>query len=130
MRCLIVEDDADFGQVLEDCLDDLGHDHDLATSNAQAVEFLNFKKYDLAILDYHLPDGDSADLSHRIAIFCPDVRIILLTGSDIFARGENSKYAPGIDWVLRKPVNLDDLAALVAYANDEHLRQPMAMGSV
>lgn len=117
MRCLVVEDDDALAMALTDCVESLGHMPFRARTVVEAFELLRTEKMQLLLLDYCLPDGNSLPLSDYAAATCPNVRTILLTGSSVFPRGESGQMAPGIDWVLRKPVPLQDVAALVDYAS-------------
>jgi len=116
MNCLIVEDDACLAYALSCCLEDCGNECQVSGSVQEALACLKTRKFDLLVLDYALPDGSVLPVSEYAALFCPDVRIILLTGHAVFAHGEHATMAPGIDWVMRKPVPFDDLRALVEYA--------------
>lgn len=116
MRCLIVEDDACLAEMLTDFLEDHGLVTQSAHSVSEGLGLLRRNKYDLVLLDYNLPDGNSITLSDQASMSCPNCRIIMLTGAEVFPYGEFATYAPGIDWVLRKPVRLPDLGAMVDYA--------------
>lgn len=125
MKCLVVEDDEALGLTLRNSLEGQGHTVHSVTSVAEGFKALRRARFDLLLLDYRLPDGDSLPLSDYAAATCPNLRIILLTGSGIFPRGEVKQIAPGIDWVLRKPVPLGDLAAIVDYAAQDAKRCPV-----
>lgn len=116
MRCLVVEDDDILAQALSDYLAGQGHEVTQAASIAAAFHCLRTTKFDLLLLDYRLPDGISLPVAEYAAATCPNLRTILLTGSGVFPRGETATIAPGIDWVLRKPVALADLGAIIEYA--------------
>jgi DNA-binding response OmpR family regulator len=124
MRCLIVEDDPDLRETFRDCLIDHGLQVETACSVADGLARLRRAKYDLLLLDYFLPDGNSILLSDQASMSCPNCRIILLTGSEVFPYGENASLAPGIDWILRKPLALRDLTAMVDYAMRDAARCP------
>lgn len=127
MRCLIVEDDPYLAEMLCNCLEDQGLLVQTASRISDGLASLRRAKYDLILLDYHLPDGNSIALSDQASISCPNCRIILLTGSEVFPFGEYATFAPGIDWILRKPVSLPDLRAMVDYAlRDAALRPTVA----
>ena len=127
MRCLVVEDDPILRDMICDMLEEMGHDADQAGTRKDAEKALATRKYDLVHLDYHLPDGTALELSDYAACLCPNTRIILVTGSDIFPHGEHTKFAPGVDWVMRKPVSILDLEALVAYAEQDARCRPLQL---
>lgn len=116
MRCLVVEDDDVLAMALTDCVEAMGHVPLRARTVSEGFDLLRTEKVQLLLLDYRLPDGNSLPLSEYASATCPDVCTIMLTGSAVFPRGETGQLAPGIDWILRKPVPLQDLAALVDHA--------------
>lgn len=124
MKCLVVEDDPMLNEVVTEMLQDLGHVCTSCDSISSAQRALFCTKFDLIVLDYSLPDGYSTSLSDYISVFCPNSRTILLTGSDVYPNGEHAIMAPGIDWLLRKPVGIRDLEALVHYAARDAAQWP------
>lgn len=124
MKCLIVEDDCNLQMTLHELVEELGHDVTAAGTLAEGRKALQKSKFDLLILDYQLPDGTSDEFSSIAAVTQPNCRIILLTGSSVFPAGENAHLAPGIDWILRKPASLADLAALIDYAALDAVSHP------
>lgn len=116
MKCLIVEDDPYLIGVLRDLVDEMGHDATCVTSIKAAMRQLACTKFDLVVMEYTLPDGTSEQLSDHVSMFCPNSRVIMITGKPIFLYGEHSVFAPGVDWLLRKPLPMRDLEALVDYA--------------
>jgi len=122
MKCLIVEDDVPLRTFLKTCLEDLGHAVTARGDRASSMHAARTAKYDLLLCDYHLPDGEALPVIEYFAATHPNSRIILLTGSGIFPRGEVSILAPAIDWTLRKPVEMRDLVAIVDYAARDQQR--------
>lgn len=126
MKCLIVEDDE--AQRLEymRIVHDLGfscHDTDRI---AQALYLLKSNRFDVILLDWHVQDGMTVQLVDFIEFRGDAVVIILITGGGEFPNGEISSIWPRIDYVVRKPVNLSDLSALLSYAIptlNENLRE-------
>lgn len=123
MKCLIVEDDVPLRTFLETCLRDMGHLVTARGDQDSAMRAARTTKYDLLLCDYHLPDGEALPVIEYFAATHPNSRVILLTGSGIFPRGEVSLLAPAIDWTLRKPVEMADLCAIVDYAARDQQRE-------
>jgi DNA-binding NtrC family response regulator len=122
MKCLIVEDDVPLRTFLQSCLEDMGHKVTSRGDKASALLAARTAKYDLLICDYHLPDGEALPVIEYFAATQPNSRVILLTGSGVFPRGEMAVIAPAIDWTLRKPVEVGDLCAIVDYAARDQQR--------
>lgn len=131
MKCLIVEDDPYLGFLLYDNFSKLDCDAHFARSIAEATRILQTQKFDVIVLDHFLPDGTSNDLSVLAATTQPNCRIILLSGAQVHPKGDYATLAPGVDWVLRKPVDISDLNALVDYAAQDRAWYPtMSYASV
>lgn len=128
MRCLIVEDDAPLRAFLKACLDDLGHETKAVRDCANALRAARRAKFDLLLCDYHLTDGEALPIIEVFGATHPNSRVILLTGSGVFPNGEMGRLAPAIDWVLRKPVDMQDLCAVVDYAARDMNRSTARVG--
>lgn len=122
MKSLIVEDDVPLRTFLQDCLEDMGHKVTARGDKTSALRAARTDKYDLLLCDYHLPDGEALPLIEYFGATHPNSRVILLTGSGVFPRGEVSVLAPAVDWTLRKPVELGDLLAIIDYAARDQAR--------
>jgi DNA-binding NarL/FixJ family response regulator len=49
---------------------------------AEALKLAESARPDVAVLDYHLPDGDGAALAARLRTLVPDTRVLMVTGMD------------------------------------------------
>jgi DNA-binding response OmpR family regulator len=78
-RILIVEDERNLGETLQERLGDLGFDAVWAESVEAATSELSRRRYDLALLDVGLPDGNGFDLGIRIRAQHPSTALVFLT---------------------------------------------------
>ena len=60
-RILVVEDDDRIMDQIGDVLFSLGHEHERATSLAEAQERLEAQTFDLVLLDLHIPARSGAE---------------------------------------------------------------------
>ena len=116
MNCLIVEDQPLISADLRAQMEELGYTCYEAAGTSEAAYHFKTHHFDLILLDLHVKDGISLPLVDYLQITNTDATVILITGSGAFPNGENAVIAPRIDYVLRKPVNPTDLAALAEYS--------------
>lgn len=120
MKVLVVEDDHLLLALMNEVFAGAGHDTDCAHSAAEARQRLMASNYDVVVLDLHL--GDDTGLSvATLSTYCnPQCRVIVVTGSGMFAKGEIFEVSPSISKILRKPVAIDELLAVSEHAASMH----------
>ena len=116
LKCLIVEDQPLIRADLCLQMQAQGYECHESSGVKKAAFLLKTNRYDLILLDWHVTDGTSQTLVDYLHIVDAHATVILITGSGAFPNGEYADIAPRIDFVLRKPVNLNDLRALVEYS--------------
>jgi two-component system response regulator DesR len=113
-RVMIVEDHADFRELMKALLDRqpdielLAQAGSLAEARAQAARF----ELDVAILDLGLPDGSGADLISGLRGASHRVRVLVLSASLDPAGIEKAKSA-GADVILDKLTPVGEILATV-----------------
>jgi two-component system response regulator HydG len=109
---LIVDDHADHAEALAAALEPLSVASDIATGGKEALDKLAAKPYDIVITDLVMNDLDGMELLREARGRFPDIEVIVVTG---YATVENAVAAmqQGAATYLRKPVNLDELRAVV-----------------
>jgi len=75
---LVVEDSKTFNKIITNKLQDFSQDIDQVYTLHTALDALKEKKYDLIILDLHLPDGEGLELIYEIKSLT-ETKIIVLT---------------------------------------------------
>jgi len=116
-QVLIVDDDRAFGRFMAAALESRGHNVDWAGSIQDAVASLYARRYDLVILDLHLPDGSGLQLLRNATDnrLLADSAAIIMTGHEF--------DAPSDIRVFRKNVELEpflDRVATIVAANQRH----------
>lgn len=115
-RVLIVEDNAIEQSALTAALQADGYIVDAVSDGLSAVRKLRSGRYDLALVDYHIPEVDgfaSAKLLHELMDESALPRLVAVTVSAKELEARQGKE--GIfDVIVPKPYKLDEILALVA----------------
>jgi signal transduction histidine kinase/CheY-like chemotaxis protein len=115
-RVLVAEDNRVNQRVIIRLLEKLGCTVDLAQDGTEAVEMALATPYDLALMDYHMPEMNGADATLAIrAAMRPGTHlpIIALTAS-VMDWEQARCIEAGMDDFLAKPVRLTDLEDILA----------------
>jgi len=107
---LLVDDDKISSQILSYILVDEGYDVDLAATGEAAIEKVSTHRYDLAFLDFILPDMRGHEVAKRMKAIAPDIKIILLTGYTKSGDAIENNY----EKMLLKPVPPDEIVKAIA----------------
>jgi DNA-binding NarL/FixJ family response regulator len=113
-RVMIVEDHADFRDLMEVLLDRqpdielLAKAGSLVEARAQAARF----ELDVAVLDLGLPDGNGADLIADLRRASNEVRVLVLSAS-LDPEGIEKAKSAGADVILDKLTPVDEILATV-----------------
>ncbi|MFW5748311.1 MAG: response regulator [Chloroflexota bacterium] len=112
---LIVEDDLSNMKVMVTFLDLLGYDHISAASAEEALHILETTVPALALVDIILPGITGVELAQQIHASSRTAQVPLIA---VTASADKSYFANAIrkhfDHVIQKPVNLEQLKALIA----------------
>ena len=121
---LFVEDDALFGETIEEFLRDCGYDVEWVRSYEGAMQASFAKRFDILLLDIKLPDGDGVEMLEAFRKASDETPAIFLT-----SKKEDLKrsFRHGADDFLAKPVDLEELqlrieALMRRYGRSGHFR--------
>ena len=106
LRVLIVDDDEFLASTFQMLLEDSGFEVDIAGNGNDALLMTTHNKYELAILDYKLPDIPGSQLSRMLKDQNEDINVVMLTGHVEAIEGQVDF---GTDEVLMKPISPDEL---------------------
>lgn len=109
---LIVDDEQDLCESLAYVLEDLGFATATANTTAQAYHLIMNTKIDIVLSDVRMPGENGVEMIRRVRKQKPhDPVFILMTGfTDI---SEKEALSAGAEIMLRKPVKLEQLQALI-----------------
>lgn len=118
LRILVVDDEALIRWSLVETLSEAGYEVIAVTDAASAVQVVKdaAMPFDVALLDFRLPDSNDLNLLSRLRRLTPAMRIILMTA---FGTPELSQGALdlGAYCVLNKPFEMNALSPLVTQAH-------------
>ncbi len=115
LRVLVVDDEAlarsRLRTLLGDCKAPVAHLVAEAENATQALELLNRERFDVALLDIHMPGMDGLTLARTVQLKTPAPALIFVT-----AHAEHALEAFEVDALdyLTKPVRLERLQAALA----------------
>ena len=110
MKVLLVEDDAEMGQMLAEAMSHRGHVVDHAQNGQDALWLAREQPYDAVLLDVGLPDITGTEVCATLRREQPSLAVLMLTGhNDI--RDRVRGLDAGADDYLAKPVSLAELDA-------------------
>lgn len=111
---LLVEDNADAREALRALLELDGYGVEAAADGARALEIVQARPPDIAVIDIGLPGVDGYEVARRIrGLGAPQPRLIALTG---YSQPEDRLRATeaGFDAHLVKPVDPSELTRVLA----------------
>ena len=122
IRLMLVDDHDMVAQSLRVILEDEPDIDVVAVANSasQAVASAATARPDVILMDYYLPDGNGASAAARIRSDNPNIKVVLLTGSDDPDALQRAVDA-GCAGYLDKSGPLDELAAAVRVAAAGHV---------
>lgn len=114
-RILVVEDDGLQQQVLKSALENRGYDIEVASDGLTAVRMLRTGGFDLALIDYHLPEMDGLASARVLHDLMPDERpkLIAVTAA-LDSLGGRAMRESTFDAMVAKPLDLPALMNIVA----------------
>lgn len=118
-RVLVVDDEAIVRMGVADYLRSCGFEVEEAGSCSSALSALLDGGFDLAIIDYALPDGTALDILREHRIRGLRVPMIVLTGYGSITLAVQAMQE-GAEHFLTKPVEFDALLAVVRRVIDHH----------
>lgn len=117
MRVLLIDDEKELVSTLSERLDLRGIANDWAISGEEGLVFIQRQDYDWVLVDLKMPGLGGFETIRAIKQRQPKAHIILFTGH---SAPEDLQHAldMGADRYLVKPVDIDDLLALMQQAED------------
>ncbi len=110
MRILIIEDEVTLNKMLAEGLKEFGYQSDVVETLKDGEYYLDIRNYDLVLMDWMLPDGDSISIIGDIKSKTPKTVVVVLSARDD-NESEIEALRSGADDYIRKPFDFDVLVA-------------------
>jgi CheY-like chemotaxis protein len=114
-RILVVDDAGPIVVLCVNILQSLGHTVRAAMSGATALELIKNEPFDLAVIDYRMPEMDGFEVLEKARALRPNMAFMLITAfatSDVVEDALNL----GFNAVLSKPFTRNQFGAAVSKA--------------
>ena len=112
MRILIIEDEVTLNKMLAEGLKEFGYQSDVVETLKDGEYYLDIRNYDLVLMDWMLPDGNSVDIIGDIKAKTPKTVVVVLSARDD-NESEIEALRSGADDYIRKPFDFDVLVARI-----------------
>jgi len=112
---LLVDDEADFVEVLAERLEARGLAVDTAENGEVALEKAQARPFDAILLDMAMPGMDGIQTLKGLLQINPDLQVILLTGRATLGQAVQAMKLGALD-LLEKPVEIETLVARIEEA--------------
>jgi two-component system, NtrC family, response regulator AtoC len=123
---LIVEDDTTIRVTLSEFFARIGYNVEVAGNIGAALQVARVRRFQLVLLDLHLPDGDGMDLVPRLKELDDEVLVVIMTAFPEVRTAVAALKAGAYDYVT-KPFDLEDVRELVRRAMEtSNLRHEVA----
>jgi DNA-binding response OmpR family regulator len=115
-RVLLVEDEAPLKRSLEKFLERSGYPYDSCCCARDALNLARMFKYDIIILEYHLPDANGGTLLRDLKLVDPDMASIVISEFDypVVAR---DLLKVNVRSFLKKPFDVAELESAMISAS-------------
>ena len=135
-RLLIVDDDPKLLELLMEELQQEGHQCTSCNNGQDALILLRKERFDLAVLDWDLPNFDGIEICRRLRSSGDTTPVLMLTGHDA-VDDRVQALDLGVDDYLSKPFDLKELHARVRarlrrgqYASSERAKDNLTLGDL
>jgi signal transduction histidine kinase/CheY-like chemotaxis protein len=106
LKVLVVDDQALNQKVLKRMLENLGHKVDTAMDGLVCIDMMKKKRYDVVLMDYHMPRMDGVEASERIVkMWAREERPVIVGVTAAALQAEQDRcLRSGMDRFLTKPI--------------------------
>ena len=117
---LLVDDEADFTEILSERMEIRGMQVDVVDCGADAIDRVQKKSFDAIILDLAMPEMDGIETLKHILGVNPDLQVILLTGRATLEKAVEAVKLGAVEF-LEKPADIKILVEKIEEAQSKKL---------
>lgn len=114
LKCIVIDDDEGILRLMGKMLTKMGFEVSLNNTWETGFQSFETSRFDLVILDVHMPGKDGFELARMMRHQCPEQKILIITGLDA---GEVYRHllVTGADFndILYKPFSYDKIKMVV-----------------
>lgn len=111
-KILIVDDESLIRYSLTVTLKDADREVVPAANGAEALRAISENRFDVCILDIHLPDMSGLDIMKKVRTIQPETKIFIMTGSEV-AESMMTSIRENAQLLITKPFDLDEVKSFV-----------------
>jgi len=109
---LVVDDDKDICFLCETILAAEGIEVDTAVNGAEALDKVQARRYDLALVDLVMPEVGGMELLARVHHTCPEIGTVIMTAHATADTAKEAMQCGALDYVS-KPIEREQLVTIV-----------------
>lgn len=114
LHILVVEDNLINQKIVATFLEKMGYVPDLVASGAEAIKDLEFKEYDLILMDLQMPEMDGFETTEKIKTMILKQRpVIIPMTANVFKEDRERCIALGMVDFLPKPIRKSELELII-----------------
>lgn len=119
LRIICVDDEADALANLRELLQLLGYEVDVAASGRDALQLASENAYDLALLDFRMPEMNGIELAAKLKAISPCMTTMLVTAYINADQESGVGAGQQVRSVINKPLDINRLAKILGDVQDE-----------
>ncbi|RPH83127.1 MAG: response regulator, partial [Candidatus Rokuibacteriota bacterium] len=123
LRCLVVDDEPPVRAVIADILESAGHAVVQLGDGGEAIARFAAEPFDLVVTDLAMPRVSGWQVARAVKRVSPQVPVFLITGFGVELTAEERR-AHGVDLVLVKPLQIEEILEAVAEVARSHTSAP------
>ncbi len=121
-RVLLIDDEADFLEILSERMRSRGLEVRCATSGADALRIAETETFDAAVLDLAMPGLDGLETLRRLHEVQPDLQVMILSGRATVKTAVEAIQLGAID-IFEKPTDVETLVERIRAARARRLAE-------